>query len=697
MKTSSKILFIFIVFIITVQQNAFGTVFDTIIERLKKHYVAENDTAKATSVFLAQAANGGWESLNYKDPSAAAWQPREHLKNLQTMALAYQSPTHNLYQNPKVLNGIINGLNFWYTINPVSTNWWHNKIGKQHHLAKTAIVLYNELPDTLIASIAKEQATSTEHYTGQNLLWMAEEMIWKGLFEKNADLLQKGTGALQSVMLISEDEGIMPDYSFRQHGPQLYSGGGGYGVPFLLSNIMWAYCLHGLPFAYSEEKIEILSGYILDGSSWMIRRNYWDFQTAGRTLVRKGALKCSHFVTFLQLMPEVDTKNKERYHDFINHIKGKNDRYLSGNKYFPWSDYVVHRRENFFFSIHMNSTRTYRTENGNEENVKGRYLADGGTTIMLQGNEYVNTFPCWDWSNVPGTTTPQRKTIPPFKKWGFAGTTEFTGAVSDGSDGVAVYEMDYDSLKAKKTWFMFDNIVACLVSDIHSTSSHPITTTLNQVTKKGNIWIKNHKEKTFIITDTISIQLNAEKIWHNGIGYIIPGKNENVQIHASAKINDWKEIGSYSTETLEQKDIFNLFKIHDNLKKDNSFVYYIVPGISLDDFKKTNINELQVVNNNSSYQAVINKKNNTYGMVFHQAGTINITKNLVCTVSHPCLAMIKIKDDKLITTVSDPTQKLTEIDLSIQYRKKNIKTVISLPQGKEKGMSQELISFISDF
>ena len=73
-------------------------------------------------------------------------------------------------------------------------------------------------------------------------------------------------------------------------------------------------------------------------------------------------------------------------------IGGNDENALSGDRPFWWSGYHVHRRKNYFFSIHMNSVRTALTERGNDENLKGGYLTDGATTIMIDGDEYLRIF-----------------------------------------------------------------------------------------------------------------------------------------------------------------------------------------------------------------------------------------------------------------------------------------------------------------
>ncbi|MET8337496.1 polysaccharide lyase family 8 super-sandwich domain-containing protein [Streptosporangium canum] len=58
---------------------------------------------------------------------------------------------------------------------------------------------------------------------------------------------------------------------------------------------------------------------------------------------------------------------------------------LVGCRYYPRSDYLVHRRLAWPVSVRMASTRTAPTESMNGENLRGRHLGDGGTLTARHG------------------------------------------------------------------------------------------------------------------------------------------------------------------------------------------------------------------------------------------------------------------------------------------------------------------------
>src|SRR5690606_13694531 len=94
---------------------------------------------------------------------------------------------------------------------------------------------------------------------------------------------------------------------------------------------------------------------------------------------------------------------KDELDAFFARLHGSGEQ-LSGNRYFWTSDFMTHHRPEFYVSLKASSTRTLATEIGNYENLKGHHLGDGMMFIMRTGTEYDQTFPVWNWEQLPGTT-----------------------------------------------------------------------------------------------------------------------------------------------------------------------------------------------------------------------------------------------------------------------------------------------------
>ena len=80
---------------------------------------------------------------------------------------------------------------------------------------------------------------------------------------------------------------------------------------------------------------------------------------------------------------------------------------LRYHTHFYDSDYTAHHRPEYSIFVHAVSSRTEATECVNEENKKGRMMADGTTTVYSRGEQYTASFPLLNWTLLPGTTEVQ--------------------------------------------------------------------------------------------------------------------------------------------------------------------------------------------------------------------------------------------------------------------------------------------------
>src|SRR5439155_19057204 len=117
-------------------------------------------------------------------------------------------------------------------------------------------------------------------WTGQNLVWGVNNQILRGLIENDADTVAAAYTRLYEEVRISTDEGIQPDFSFHQHGAQLYNGGYGLGfaqdVPRLV-RFSW-----GTSWQIPDDRLQVLCGYLLDGEQWMMHKQRIDDSTVSR-------------------------------------------------------------------------------------------------------------------------------------------------------------------------------------------------------------------------------------------------------------------------------------------------------------------------------------------------------------------------------------------------------------------------------
>ena len=120
--------------------------------------------------------------------------------------------------------------------------------------------------------------------------------------------------------------------------------------------------------------------------------------------------------------------------------------------------------------------------------MKGYYLADGALYTYVDGEEYTDIFPCWDWRKVPGVTCYQEDKRVHVMGWlEKQNKGSFVGNVNDGNVGMTSMELVRDGLYAKKAWIFTPDYVLCLGADIHSDSSYLVNTSIEQALLKEKL------------------------------------------------------------------------------------------------------------------------------------------------------------------------------------------------------------------
>jgi chondroitin AC lyase len=139
--------------------------------------------------------------------------------------------------------------------------------------------------------------------TGENLVWVSKITIWRGCIMDTTFLIANAVSAITAGILITSQpsDGVQQDWSFHQHGPQIYSGG--YGMGFSGDGSDEAQLCRGTQFAFSVDKLDLMTHYILDGQQRMVRGTTMDHSVCGREITRPNSPdKKSSFITICRNM-----------------------------------------------------------------------------------------------------------------------------------------------------------------------------------------------------------------------------------------------------------------------------------------------------------------------------------------------------------------------------------------------------------
>jgi chondroitin AC lyase len=639
--------------------------------------------------YLAEmGADGSWPEIEYASKERGGWPPRNHISKLLVISKAYQTKGTQFYHKKAVSEKIHLGLNYWLDNDFQCPNWWYPEIGVPQVLAPVLILMEAELSPEQIEKGIKILNRSSIGMTGQNKVWQSGNVLLRNLLLKNEDTIRLAATSIQEELVVSTGEGVQPDWSYHQHGPQLQFGN--YGLAYIGDMIKWITILRKTPFQFDESKVSILRNYLLEGQQWVTWKNRYDISASGRQLFPKTQeKKAESLAKGLAKMEQLDPENADYYR------KANNWQNLTGNRHFWRSDFQIQRTADYYFSVKMCSERVIGAESCNSENIQGYYMGDGATFLYQTQEEYLDIFPFWDWKKIPGTTVHQdNEVLPVLTASGYRIASDFVGGVSDGKNGIAVMDYNRNGLTAQKAWFMFDDKIVCLGSGISSDENLPVTTSVNQSFLKGEVVFKNSGAEQ--IANKSEQLKNPDWIIHDNIGYLFPaGGNLNMQTHEVE--GSWHWVASRYPEEVMKADIFKLWFEHGKNPKNDSYQYVLVPNASKQKMEELNSNQPFKIKNRKDIQEVVTLNGETGGVVFYQPGKSEIFGGV--EVDKPCLVMLKKQEDGLQVSLADPTQLLDEINIwlngsfsgenaFIESGKTRVKVV--LPKGEQAGKSVTL-------
>jgi chondroitin AC lyase len=649
--------------------------------------------SRAPDYLSSIAADGHWPDLNYEG-ARANW--NAHLSRMAEMAGAYANSASPDYHSAKMLEAVEHALDYWFTKRkPVLSNWWENTIGQPLLLTRTLVPLEDVLPPDMLRKGLSYYTCSTDvdprYATGENLVWFAQQQLIRGILARSPEDIAAGGELIQREIRINAGEGIQRDFSFHQHGPQLYNGG--YGHDFVVDTCKYATLLQDTRYAFTHEKLSLLADLLLEGDGHMLRGKLLDYSAFGRTLVRRDAstaalefeLACDELAALLPERAAALGALKE-------HIAGTGaPASFVGNKFFWNSDFMTHQRDAYYMSVKMISNRTVGTETIHGENAKGCWLPFGTTWILRRGDEYKDIFPVLDWGRLPGVTSPHM--TEPFTK-DVRQPEPFVGGVTDGTYGAAAMvfgESESEPLvplfraltHGQKAWFFFDREIVALGAGITSTRDEPIGTTLNQTLLHGPVLMDGHE-----------VQPGEAKVsqtsWvlHDEVGYTLLGPTD-ATLKVGPQTGDWKSVGSGNSTAPVTESVFAMWIDHGVHPSDAKYAYAVLPAIKAKQLAAWVAHPpVRVISNTTAQQAVINDQAAIAEIVFYRPGSVTLMPGVAVIVDHPCMVLLVKHGDSTRIAVSSPGGEVSRVHLTLTNQQNAQHVTFELPDGDEAGKSQ---------
>lgn len=683
--------------------------FATIKTRLKDYFLTLDtidDGSKVETCYVSKAKDyldliqedGAFGDVDYKATSSAAngtaWSPYLALDRLQAITVAYHKEGNALYHDEEVINKLNKAIVYWGKMNPSSSNWWENQIGVQLRFSRIALfmesIVSKDAMDIMLNKLLEK--TPVKYGTGQNNLWFDQNYVYYAIITENGTKHTNSTGFkkldlkelvddyLSYCLVVQTDdntaEAVQVDNSFYMHGRQFYSNG--YGMSMFRDMSFWIYMLRETSYAFEQDVIDLMADYMIDGTSWTIRGDIMELYLGYRPYDYDVGYDnyAAEYIDPLKRMIESDPDRADEYQAILDNIQGKNTVNGKNGNYYMWrSGYASHMRDGYGVNIKMDSNQII---GGEWRGSWSGYDKDGGqliywtssaaSTITVDGDEYTNVYPTYDWAHCPGTTTAARIVQDYANAGRFKNGTEHTIGVSNGKYGNTAYDMNKKGTQVKKGYFFFDDEFVALGSGINSTEGVNIHTTLNQceaedVNVGGQSVAEGTKEQIY----------NTNWLYNGKVGYVFL-ENTDVVVSNSVQTNNpslWDEAKKNETPST-----FTAYLDHGLKPSNDSYAYIVVPNTTAGAVSQYAGNTpVTVIANNEKVQAVRHDGLKQTQINFYQAGSLEYKDGYIITVDQPCSIIIDESEDtrKISVAVNDTAANQT-VNVNLNYDNQETQT-----------------------
>ncbi len=635
---------------------------------------------QAKDLLARMAADGTWPDIDYADQNRTYWQVQWHANRAVLLAAAALS-VDEAGDRAALSAAADRAIAIWRERNFRNTNWWYNDYGAPQALGAAGLLLGDALsPDNRTFLVKLTHRIGHNGYGkvggGGNQVWALSRMLIGALLAKDAVSARTTADAIWMqtecpVLVLQERrapgvhaiEGVQPDASLHQHGAQMQFGN--YGLSYAIDMAAWAVILRQSALAMPADRVAAFRWYMLEGQDWVYWRGRIDPSCFGRRFSPRVSTAMYDMVRQpMADLAEIDPSAAEASLAFQARNQGNAVNDLTGVRWFWRSDYGVYRNEGFFASVRLHSDHAIGWESCNGENLLGQRLGDGVTFLSTRGGEYDEIYPVCDWTRLPGITTAASAALQPqlaaassasAAALPITATPIQAGGVSDGRYGCFAYQhVDKASgISARKAWFMDHDALVCLGAGIVGVGKGQPITSVNQCLGRGPVRMSAGGTVQELSAGTLR-QVAAEWIEHDGLRYEFPAGG-SLLAGISTQTGAWSSVSTAVTSPLEPQShqVFSLLIDHGSLPTAGTYAYAVRP---VGTAKAT----YRIVSNTPDLQAVA-WDDRRCAVVFWQPGSITWATGRTIQTDAPCV--VNLDGDQV--SVSDPTWKLTRIDLNI--------------------------------
>ncbi len=631
-------------------------------------------------------------------------------QRLLTMARVYNIYGGALYQDEDLKQAILASLDIlgrYYSENTTpaeSDNWWNWQIG----IPKTANTILLLMGEHVEQSVLTHYHNATKHFvphpdqimvggkakpaTGANLIDVAQVVLLRGVLSDDLNEFHRAVEAIVPVLdVVESGDGFYRDGSFIQHEDIPYTGTYGNELIKGLGMIIGAVKATDI----QTENLDGIYPILLNSfAPLMVDGRMMDFVN-GRAISRQSGQthKVGHAVinSMLSYVETAPSEFKQPLKAFIKQqINSDSQHDLSefglafghyqlakeilvdstiqvatnrdSHKQFPSMDRVVHHRDDYTFGIAMHSSRVGNYEYMGNENKKGWYTGDGVTYLYNQQDHYTNYWVTVDSTKLPGTTVvPEDLSAGDGQRSQQSGgrqtDIQWAGGTQLHQYGAAGFDFtNHDgALKAKKSWFMFDDEIVALGSNIENTNAYTVIEN-RKINATDDLYLNDerHDSSDALVGSVAKVEIKIDS-QANPMTYLLLGDVEQ-EVSVSkqcSRSGNWSEVGTGNG------DVENTCFVEATISHgiNDTYQYVILPNTKVDtDY----ISPISVIRNDAVAHSVKHAELSITSANFWAAGIAGIIE-----AKTPMSILIQDLGEQYAVSISDPTRSPTPVEFKI--------------------------------
>lgn len=591
-----------------------GETLDTTNSYIKTFVENVNNTANECWETMNKSSDTGreeiWPGIRPEvgsRPNTATADLTTTYTNLNSLAKAYATPGTDLYQNAQVPEEIFSAVDFtlennWYggtTYNPYG-NWWDHRIGVPAQLLPTMVLLRDVITEDqfsrYMTAMKNQKADDWSGYTAANKADISLNALYIAILEKDSGLLEQIKESLgEDMFSYTTGNGWHEDGSYIDHDVYAYTGGYGSVLITAMEKMMPIVQGTAYELKYGDERDTfyddiVFNNYVplhyagrifdmVSGRS-ITRVTTQDRQSAGQLAVFADALSADKGAQLRSIVKQWLTEdpaimeNLTKPAELTACIRIMNDDSIEPANipegFYRFSDmdkYVQHNKD-YSVALSMHSNKIVNYEFLNEEGRKLWNTSDGAIYLSNSDvDQYKDNFwPTVNHLRMPGVTTLFDGNRSSNAGAGTANPNAWVAGVDMGDIGTAGMQIKTlgtgnarDGLLAKKSYFMFDDEVVALGSDIQALSNTGLPAETVVENRKINEDLSNkltfNGEEVDVVDNSAQEDVSKDqyvKIYtdptsagdcHN-ITHSLPGDAETVSLSTKMRFNaSWRNAG----------------------------------------------------------------------------------------------------------------------------------------------------------